>query len=111
MGKICDDADTNDTNGCANNCTVNAGYHCINPNQTSPSICVLISSYNASYLYATKIINEDTAVLYFNLGPDDPIFSSMNFSKFITTSIPNSKITASYSNNILTVQVTYTQSI
>jgi len=108
LGKICDDGDTNNTNGCANNCTVNPGYHCINPNPTSPSICVLISSYTASYLYATKVINQNTAVLYFNLQPDDFIFSIMNFGNFITTSIPNNLITATYSHNMLIVQVTYT---
>lgn len=45
-----------------------------------------------------KEISTNTAVLYVTLTPDYPALYLMDFSKLITTSIPNKMIKATYSN-------------
>lgn len=99
MDNICDDGDTNNTNGCNNiTCTVNPGYSCTNPADNLPSICVLIKQFQCQYKYAMKEVSTNTAVLYVTLTPDDPALYKMDFSKLITTSIPNKMIKATYSS-------------
>lgn len=45
-----------------------------------------------------KEVSTNTAILYVTLTPDYPALYKMDFSKLITTSIPNKMIKASYSS-------------
>ena len=88
LDNTCDDGDTDDYNGCANNCTTSYGFHCTNPNRYAPSVCVPIRNFTASYLYAAKDTASSTAFLYFYLQPDDPSLPQMDFSTLVQTTIP-----------------------
>jgi hypothetical protein len=83
LDNICDDGDGIDTNGCANNCTINPQYHCTNPNKNAPSVCVPKRNFTIQYLYAVKDSASSTAFLYFSVSPDDATLSHMDLSALV----------------------------
>lgn len=115
LGNHCDLGSQNGVNGsgCSSTCVVTPGYYCSNPSTTRPSICVISTNYSGTFLYATRDLSSNTANIYIEISPNDAVLSQIDFSQYITTSIPTSAISASYNSNtgILAIFATYSESI
>jgi len=105
----CDDGNTVNGDGCNNLCQIETNWTC---NVTvQPSLCYVIANITGVVKYVRRVVNANQAEFGIRLSPYYSYFETMNFANFISTTLPCTKLSTRYSQNLLIVNCDYPYTI
>lgn len=107
----CDDGNSEDGDGCDQNCNVESGYACKDGSPTSPSICSYNGSLTLTLTKAIKNTYSNSIMFFITVSPKVKVLSQVDVNQTLSTNLPISSIDSNYSNGQLIVLIFYNQSI
>lgn len=107
----CDDGNLNSGDGCSSTCKVETNFTCRNGSPTSPSQCSYNKPLSLSLVSSSKDLFANAVNFTLNVTPALQVLSTFNFSSILSSTLPTSSLSATYSNGTLMVRVAYVQSI
>ena len=104
----CDDGNTVDGDGCSSTCSVETNWACYNGSTTTASVCLISNTFTIAVKYVFRITSWNTMEVAFEITPKYDEFTTMNFKKNLTHTVPASDYNATYDNGLLIMQFNYT---
>lgn len=84
---------------------------CINGSVTSPSTCYVDIDFDLSVAYVRRVESTNQMEVALQITPVVAQLAEISFQKYLTTNVPNSGYTATYSNGVITILFDYNQTI
>ena len=104
----CDDGNTVDGDGCSSTCSVETNWACYNGSTTTASVCLISNTFTIAVKYVFRITSWNTMEVAFEITPKYDEFTTMNFKKNLTHTVPASDYNSTYDDGLLIMQFNYT---
>jgi cysteine-rich repeat protein len=108
----CDDGNNADGDGCSRDCHIEEGFTCVNGTWGNQSLCSYTGQLQFILRSNVKDPNANLLTITFDVVPALAILKSLpDLSSLITTNIPNSRMSVTYEQGRLVVQIAYTSTV